>query len=191
MSDKVDSNPETVSEPAETPTGDGSAAVVEEPKTEVAAPDAATAGKDEAPSGVVFKEVDKYTAHYPDWAREFARKYFTKTYTQFIVHGNVRDLVPSKNAKDKSIFEPLRAFLAEDLFAARDIVLFYDRSSGIHFSDKASQSDFNRALSGYDTIFGTDYVKKLPKDPVRVLSVLENYFRVRLAEGKRIACIID
>ena len=35
----------------------------------------------------------------------------------------------------------------DDLFAGRDIVLFYDRSSGIHFGDKASQADFNRALS--------------------------------------------
>ncbi|MBT6582334.1 MAG: ATP-binding protein, partial [Bacteroidetes Order II. Incertae sedis bacterium] len=33
--------------------------------------------------------------------------------------------------------------------------------------------------------------KKLPKDPVRVLAVLQNYFRLRLADGKRIACIID
>ena len=86
---------------------------------------------------------------------------------------------------------PLRDFLAKDLFAGRDIVVFYDRSAGIHFADIDSQKDFNRALSGYDTIFGTDYAKKLPKDPVRVLSVLENYFRLRLADGRRIACVID
>ena len=70
-------------------------------------------------------------------------------------------------------------------------MVFYDRSGGIHFADQASQKDFNRALSGYDSIFGTDYMQKLPKDPVRVFSVLENFFRLRLAEGKRIACIID
>ncbi len=135
--------------------------------------------------------LDRYTAHYPEWAKEFARKYFTKTFTQFILYGNVRDLVPTENKKGKTIYEPLRRFLMNDLFAARDYVIFYDRSSGIHFADKASQSDFNRALSGYDTIFGTDYAKKLPKDPVRVLSVLENYFRLRLADGKRIACVLD
>ena len=133
----------------------------------------------------------KYTSHYPDWAKEFARKYFTKTMTQFILYGNVRDLVPSEDAEGNKTWGSLHDFLVEELFAARDIVLFYDRSSGIHFSDKSSQKDFNRALSGYDTIFGTDYAQRLPKDPVRVLSVLQNYFRLRLGEGKRISCIID
>ncbi len=135
--------------------------------------------------------LERYTAHYPAWAREFARKYLTKTLTQFILYGNVRDLVPTRDDQGQTHYVPLRRFLTDELFAARDIVLFYDRSSGIHFADQASQQDFNRALSGYDTIFGTEYAKKLPKDPVRVLSVLENYFRLRLAEGKRIACILD
>ncbi|MFQ5569392.1 MAG: ATP-binding protein [Rhodothermales bacterium] len=135
--------------------------------------------------------LDRYTAHYPEWAKEFARKYFTKTLNQFVLYGNVRDLIPTVNAKDELTYLSLREFLTNDLFAARDIVLFYDRAAGIHFGDKESQRDFNRALSGYDTIFGTDYVKKLPKDPVRVLSVLDNYFRLRLGEGKRIACVLD
>ncbi|MDA0379350.1 MAG: AAA family ATPase [Bacteroidetes bacterium] len=142
-----------------------------------------------APAGPSLLE--KYTAHYPDWAQEFARKYFTKTLTQFILYGNVRDLVSTEDADGNRIYVSLQTFLIEELFAARDIVLFYDRSSGIHFADKESQKDFNRALSGYDTIFGTDFAKRIPKDPVRVLSVLENYFRIRLGEGKRIACIID
>ena len=141
-----------------------------------------------APAGTLL---ERYTAHFPGWAKEFARRYFTKTLTQFILYGNVRDLVPTLDDDGRPTYVSLREFLRSELFAARDIVLFYDRSSGIHFADQASQKDFNRALSGYDTIFGTEYVKKLPKDPVRVLSVLENYFRIRLAEGKRIACIID
>lgn len=135
--------------------------------------------------------LERYTAHYPGWAKEFARKYFTKTLNQFILHGNVRDLVHSLNAAKVTEYIPLRDFLTDDLFAARDIIIFYDRAAGIHFTDKDSQSDFNRALSGYDTIFGTDFASKLPKDPVRVLAVLDNYFRIRLAEGKRIACILD
>ncbi len=142
-----------------------------------------------APAGPSLLE--QYTAHYPDWAKEFARKYFTKTLTQFILYGNVRDLVLSRSENGDRSYVSLHEFLVEELFAARDIILFYDRSSGIHFADSASQKDFNRALSGYDTIFGTEFAKKLPKDPVRVLSVLQNYFRLRLGEGKRIACIID
>ena len=134
--------------------------------------------------------LERYTASYPSWAQELARKYFTKTITQFILYGNVRDLI-AVEGDDGASYTPLNDFLTEDIFAARDAVVFYDRSSGIHFADAASQKDFNRALSGYDTIFGTEYAQKMPKDPVRVFSVLENYFRLRLNEDKRIACIID
>ena len=130
-------------------------------------------------------------AHYPGWARELARRYFTKTLNQFILHGNVRDLVPTVDDRGDTAYVPLRQFLAEDLFAGRDIVVFYDRADGIHFQDGESRKDFNRALSGYDTIFGTEYAQKLPKDPARVLALLDNYFRLRLADGKRIACVID
>jgi len=137
------------------------------------------------------ESLEPYIAHYPEWAKTLARRYFTKTINQFVLHGNVRDLVPTEDPDGDRDFVPLREFLARDLFAGRDIVIFYDRSSGIHFIDQDSQRDFNRALSGYDTIFGTDYVKKLPKDPVRVFSVLDNYFRLRIADGKRIACIVD
>ena len=130
-------------------------------------------------------------AHYPAWARELARRYFTKTLNQFILHGNVRDVVRTLDAKGETEYVPLRTFLADDLFAGRDIVLFYDRSHGIHFADPASRADFNRALSGYDTIAGTEYAKKLPKDPARVFALLDNYLRIRLGDGKRVAVIVD
>ncbi|OZC01978.1 ATP-binding protein [Rubricoccus marinus] len=130
-------------------------------------------------------------AHYPEWARNLARRYFTKTINQFVLHGNVRDLVRTIDEKDQTAYVPLRQFLSEDLFAGRDVVLFYDRSHGIHFADPASRADFNRALSGYDTIFGTEYAKKMPKDPARVFALLDNYIRLRLADGKRIAVVVD
>ena len=135
--------------------------------------------------------LEPYTRHYPPWAQELARKYFTKTIAAFILHGDIRDVVPTEDRDGNRIYPPLRTFLTDDLFAARDIVVFYDRSAGIHFADDASKTDFNRALSGHDTIFGTDYQKNLPKDPPRVFSLLENYFRLRLSDGKRVACIID
>ena len=175
---EVATEPEAATEPAEP------ADAVEEP----AEPEPAA---EETPAAEAVSALERYTAHYPGWGKEFARKYFTKTLNQFILYGNVRDLVPTIDDNDETVYVSLREFLTNDLFAARDIVLFYDRSAGIHFNDKESQKDFNRALSGYDTIFGTEYAKKLPKDPVRVLAVLDNYFRIRLAEGKRIACIID
>lgn len=128
--------------------------------------------------------------HYPKWAREFAQKYLSRTINQFILHGNVHDLVPLERKKNTD-FVRLKSFLSEEFFGARDYVIFYDRSSGIYFRDQESQKDFNRALSGRDSLMGTDYANNLPKDPVRVFSLLEQYFRVRIDDKKSIALIID
>lgn len=136
-----------------------------------------------------FTDMSKLNA-YPDWAQEFARKYLSKTLNQFILHGNVRDLAEVRQ-KDGSDFKRFKSFLSDELFGARDIVLFYDRSTGIHFRDKESMQDFNRALPRQDTASGTDYSRNLPKDPVRVMGILESYFRLRIEEKKSIACVID
>jgi SpoVK/Ycf46/Vps4 family AAA+-type ATPase len=149
----------------------------------------------EAASGeratAVEDDVSAHLKHYPSWAQTMARKYLTKTFVEFILHGDVRDLVPSVQPDGTRQYVPLQEFLVDDIFAERDVVVFYDRSSGIHFADDASRKDFNRALSGYDSLFGTEYQKQLPKDPSRVFSLLENYFRLRLSEGTRMAFIID
>ncbi|MCY4232183.1 MAG: AAA family ATPase [Bacteroidetes bacterium] len=135
---------------------------------------------------------DHLISHYPRWAQLLTRKYFTKTLIQFILHGNVRDLVRCENPETGNAdYIGLINFLAQDLFAARDIVVLYDRAAGIHFLDAEMQKDFNRAISGHDNLFGTEYAKTRPRNPSQVLAILDNYFRLRLSSGKRIACIID
>ncbi|MDZ7772079.1 MAG: AAA family ATPase [Balneolaceae bacterium] len=128
--------------------------------------------------------------HYPRWAQEFAQKYLSRTINQFIIHGNVHDLVALRREEQTS-FVRLKSFLSEEFFGARDYVIFYDRSSGIYFRDKETQKDFNRAVAGRDSLVGTEYAEKLPKDPVRVFALLEQYFRIRIDDGKSIAFIID
>ncbi len=128
--------------------------------------------------------------HYPKWSQEFARKYLSRTINTFLLHGNVHDLVALKE-DDGTNFHRLKSFLADEFFGARDFVVFYDRASGIYFRDKESQQDFNQAIAGRDSIVGTEYAKKMPKDPVRVMSLLEQYFRLRLDQKKSVALIID
>lgn len=128
--------------------------------------------------------------YYPVWAQLFARKYLGRTLNQFILHGNVHDLVQVEK-DDGSTFHRLKTFMAEEFFGARDIVIFYDRASGIYFRDHKSQQDFNQALTGRDTIAGTEHAKKLPKDPVSAFNILEQYFRSRLDQKKSVALIID
>ena len=128
--------------------------------------------------------------HYPTWSQDFARKYLSRTINTFLLHGNVHDLVPLKTDKGTE-FHRLKTFLSDEFFGARDYVVFYDRASGIYFRDKESQTDFNQAVAGRDSLVGTDYANKMPKDPVRVFSLLEQYFRLRLDQKKSVALIID
>ena len=100
-------------------------------------------------------------------------------------------MVPTEDRDGNRIYPALRSFLSDDLFAARDVIVFYDRSAGIHFADAASRKDFNRALSGQASLSGTEYEGNLPKAPDKVFELLEEYFRLRLSDGLRIACIID
>src|SRR2546423_1081824 len=130
-------------------------------------------------------------ASFPPWARMLAERYYTKTISTFILHGAVRDLQPADDGRGGRRFISLRSFLADELFGTRDLVVFYDRSSGIRLATSEMQKDFMAAVAGYDTLFGTDYAKALPKDPARAFPLLESFARVRIADGKSIGVIID
>ncbi|MEX0778389.1 MAG: AAA family ATPase [Balneolales bacterium] len=126
-------------------------------------------------------------SQYPDWAKRLAKKYLGKTLNQFILHGNIRDKVMLGSAI-KPDFISLKGFLSDELFASRDIVLFYDRSTGVQFRDKHSLDDFRRSVSGGPISRGP---LELPTDPGRVFPLLEQYFRMRISQNKSIACVID
>jgi len=111
-------------------------------------------------------------ASFPPWAKTLAERYYTKTISTFILHGAVRDLQPAGDGPNRK-FITLRSFLADELFGTRDLVVFYDRSSGIRLATSEMQKDFMAAVAGYDTLFGTDYAKALPKDPARAFPLLE------------------
>ena len=130
-------------------------------------------------------------ASYPAWAQDLARRYLSRTISQFILHGNVRDLVPVRSGRRSWRYMGLRDFLIEELFASRDGVLLYDRGSGLRFSSPKAQQDFRHALAAIDLIGGTSYAQQLPREPSRLFPILEQYFRLRLSEGRRIACILD
>ena len=127
----------------------------------------------------------------PAWARSLAQRYYTKTVSTFLLHGAVRDHQPIVQEDGRRGFGTLRTFLAEELFGGRDHVLFYDRSSGIRAADPETQKELHRAMAAYDTVYGTDFAKALPRDPGRALQILENFLRTRLSEGRSLAVIVD
>ena len=38
--------------------------------------------------------IDKYLDALPPWARELSEKYYSRSYSLFVLYGNVRDLIP-------------------------------------------------------------------------------------------------
>ena len=126
----------------------------------------------------------------PAWARQLSEKYYSRTFTLFLLHGNVRDLVPAKRGAGLE-FVQVPIFLEQSLFGQRDLVILYDRGGGLKFSTPAMQTDFRNALSGYDSFHGTTYAQALPRNVDGVLAILDSYIRLRLSDGKRIALVID
>ena len=126
----------------------------------------------------------------PAWARELSEKYYSRTIAMFVLHGNVRDLVPVRRA-GRIDYLPLQRFLETHLFGRRDLVLTYDRGGGLSFATPEMQADFRQALGGYDAFYGTRYSQALPRNPDGVLGLLDNYLRLRILDGKKIALIID
>src|SRR5215510_2754680 len=130
-----------------------------------------------------------YLEALPSWARELSEKYYSRSYALFVLYGNVRDMVPLRRAGSTD-FVSLDEFLSQALFGQRDLVLHYDRG-GLAFGNADTQADFRRALEGYDTYHGSTYSQGLPRNPDAVLNLLDNYLRLRIADGKKIALVID
>ena len=126
----------------------------------------------------------------PPWARQLSEKYYSGTFAMFVLHGNVRDLVPLGRA-GATEFLPLQRFLREALFGQRDLIVTYDRGGGVTFAHPDMMTDFRRALGGYDSFHGTHYAQSLPRNADGVLNLLDSYLRLRLADGKKIALVID
>jgi AAA+ superfamily predicted ATPase len=133
---------------------------------------------------------EKYLDALPAWARELSEKYYSRSYAMFVLYGNVRDVVPRRQNGGIE-FLPLEEFLTHGLFGQRDLVLHYDRG-GLSFGTSDSQADFRRALEGYDSFHGSNFAQGgLPRSPDAVLNILDNYLRLRIADGRKIALIID
>ena len=66
----------------------------------------------------------------PAWAAEMRDLFRSGSVGQFILHGNVYDVVPGGYGRQHS----LKTFLDEVMFAGYDVVLHYDRGKGIRAS---------------------------------------------------------
>lgn len=125
----------------------------------------------------------------PSWAQDLSYKYCSKTANLYILHGNIRDFLPNKMLEGEFVFVRMQEFISEVLFGNRDIIAYYDRSSGINFCTQEMQRDYLQIMSKiYPNVQGEEL---LTSDPFKAFNLLEKYFLMNMPKKKRIVLIVD
>jgi len=125
----------------------------------------------------------------PYWAQELSYKYCSQTANLYIIHGNIRDFLPHKMKEDEFNFVKIQDYIADVLFGNRDIIAFYDRSSGVSFCTRDMQADFMRVMHEQESELSDQEI--LTTDPYKAFRSLERYFLQSIPYNKRIVLIID
>ncbi len=120
----------------------------------------------------------------PAWAEELRHRYLAGEAIQFLLHGNVHDLVAYEGD-----FVTLREFLTKGLLASKDVVLFYDPSEGLTFARPDMKDKFFKALNVRMAMQGLPPLGgDLPEEPGALLPLLEDYL---LTPGVKAALVLD
>ncbi len=86
----------------------------------------------------------------PAWAQEMRDLFKSGSVAQFLIHGNIFDMVPSQG-RDGTRLLPLKMFLDQVMFEGYDVVLHYDRGRGIRATKGSDDwGDWLRQYAGDD-----------------------------------------
>lgn len=125
----------------------------------------------------------------PAWAQELSYKYCSKTANLYIVYGNIRDFLPHKMHEGDFIFVKIQNYISEVLFGNRDIIIYYDRSSGITFCKPEMKQEYLSEVRSFHV--NGDSEDFLSKDPTIAFHYLEKYFYRNVQRKLRVVLIID
>src|SRR5512143_625533 len=150
----------------------------------------------------------------PAWAEEMRQVFRAGATSQFVLHGNVFDLVPAPDGRGGTAWCSLADFLTGTMFQPFDVVIRYDRGRGVRIEPPDPQKpdaykgveDVFRFLKGVDAFRGApaafdavadgsrklDLRNQLPRDPKGALEIIDRvlaYARLRLKvqDGKAVA----
>lgn len=128
----------------------------------------------------------------PEWAQELARSYQGGVVNTFLVHGNVHDLAPVRESNSLR-FVSLKEFFIQAMFPRREMIICYDQAAGIWFPQNAMREDFAKVVKAVDTVSGTNYSDRLPREPARALPLIERFLRTRSMDKPtyRAAVLLD
>jgi ATP-dependent Zn protease len=125
----------------------------------------------------------------PAWAQELSYKYLSKTTNLYILHGNIMDFLPHKMNEGEFNFVKIQSYVSEVLFGNRDIIVYYDRSSGISFCTNEMQQAYLRHMKQLNG--SMDEGDFFTSDPVKAFHLLEKYFYSNMSKNLRIVLIVD
>jgi ATP-dependent 26S proteasome regulatory subunit len=125
----------------------------------------------------------------PSWAQELSYKYLSKTANLYILYGNIMDFLPHQMREGEFNFMKIQNYISDVLFGNRDIIAYFDRSSGISFCTPDMKKAYLQYMgqNGNDT-GGEEY---LTSDPVKAFKYLERYFYSNISKNIRIVLIVD
>ncbi|MDR1307762.1 MAG: AAA family ATPase [Treponema sp.] len=134
-----------------------------------------------------YRENQEYIDTLPSWAQEFAYKYGSKTANLYILHGNIRDFLPHQGNAGEFTFTRIQDYIAEYIFGNRNIIVFYDRSSGVVFLNEEMALDYQKCMAGkYPDI--EDMSEFMSTNPEESFFYLEKYFLARIPKDRREHC---
>lgn len=88
----------------------------------------------------------------PAWAQEMHDLFKSGSVAQFLIHGNIFDVVPA-NGRSVPRLLPLKVFLDQVMFDTYDVVLHYDRGKGIRATKGADDwGDWLRQFAGAEAL---------------------------------------
>jgi hypothetical protein len=134
------------------------------------------------------------TAGLPSWAGEMKDLFKSGSVSQFIVHGNIFDVVPVSGDSAPRLLS-VKSFLDEIMFSSYDVVLHYDRGRGIR--DARGSDDWTEWLN--QSLGAQALNETFVRDPGSALELLDRYIlrSLNLAAlrskqpTQRIAVILD
>lgn len=115
-------------------------------------------------------EIANSPAGLPAWATDMRELFKSGTIAQFVLHGNVFDVVPARTAGGLRPV-PLKAFLEQVMFASYDVVLHYDRGKGIRATKGAD--DFGDWLESFSE--DDKPLLQRAREPARALEIIDRY----------------
>jgi AAA+ superfamily predicted ATPase len=125
----------------------------------------------------------------PGWAQELSYKYCSETANLYLIHGNIRDFLPNKMYEGEFVFVRIQEFISEVLFGNKDIIVFYDRSSGVNFCTREMREDYiNTMMKAFPDLTEQELFSTKPSE---AFDKLEKYFMMNISNKYRMVLIID